>query len=1117
MDKQARDTISKHIMKLDVRYAIDEWYDRLISAGSSWLEKIMLNIETSDVILLLISENYLSSDFCYSVEMQKAVSMSVRGKPIVIPVILSDCDWKETPLARLQALPWGGKAIDEWSDNDAAYRDVAESIGRAIMSAFPADPSEDSGRQPVVTDVSDDTTASSDQAADPNIKNYELIANSVIPEISSEARLFKHTTTGARFYHLYNNDSNNLFCPAFRTPVANNLGAVAALRHMVLCGSRKYPVKDPFKELLTSSLQTSINALSYPDRIIFPLSSKVEKDFFNIVDVYCDAIFHPLLRKNDFYREAWHLHMDGPRSAPYIKGIVYDMMARVYANPESHVERKLFRHLLPDTVYTFESAGVPECIVDLTYEDVLEYHRIYFHPSNCWFFLYGNIPTEKTLMVIHRNYLSTYKPFSVSTRINRQPLWKTPRAVNIPKPTSLSDERDRTVVLGWIFCDTTDALMVLAGKVLGEYLLSRYTSPLRRELIDRGVGDDFHDMSGFDSELAQALFLIGLPVPQSPSSKQVEKNVMDALSCIAEKGLDREDLLESINEVEIRMLEITYNGEYPYPLRLASRCFRSWMYDGDPASHIDLKNHFDTLRIYCRQHPQYFSNLIRDRMINNTHRLVATISPSPEEERRYTSLLAHLPRELTKGMKQNRLNRIYALSKELDDESKNPFAAGAVSRLPRIQKRDLPPAGNSVDTEIVVIDGIASYLHPVFTNGIHYLDVIMDCTSLPTELLPFLPLFSELVEQQIDCVAHIFIGKPVRKDALPSVRISWRMKSLPDSFNERLSAFQTIVAKRPSFTRNNLLSVLSRLLDDTLLSFVRNGHRFAIRRAGSALNSALRLEEMTAGTGMYTFLKTRSDPALFDMMASALHEIHNRLIRRSTTTISITTRNPHAILDGCRSLIEILPDASPQRLPFFSDPFETDGKGVCIDIDSNVNFVAECYDMGFQDAGQSALLLVLSRFLSARHLWDMIRVAGGAYGGMALYTDTKQVFGFTSYRDPHIKKTLERYRHALQRTADGIDADSLEESIIRTIGYLDSPKSPSDLGYGETCDLLFLKTPEYRQLVRDTVLNCTTGDIEKKAQELLNCDTRSIAVFGSSVSIEGFLSSTDGFSRYKID
>jgi presequence protease len=538
-----------------------------------------------------------------------------------------------------------------------------------------------------------------------------------IPELRSTAYLFEHEKSGARLLHLYNDDPNNLFSIAFRTPVSDNTGVPHILEHSVLCGSRKFKIKDPFQELLKGSLQTFLNALTYPDKTVYPVSSQVGADFFNLVDVYCDAVFHPLLSQNTFYQEGWHFDADSPDGAAGIKGIVYNEMKGVFSDFASHVKRKTVSLLFPDTSYFFESGGEPEHITDLTWEQFRRFHGQYYHPSNSFVFLCGNIPSETTLAFLDERYLGEFERAAQTPEIAAQKPWSMPRRAVIDAPAPEKDDGSATVALAWMFGMSSDPVVSLLGRILYRYLMGTESSPLKRALIDSGLGEDLDDICGFETEFIHNVFGVGLRKTRPEHAATIESLVFSTLKKEVERGLDERLLEGALRQTEFRLREITDAGHFPYNLLLAERCYRSWIYNGDPCAHLAFERPLSLIREERKKGCGFFADKIRELLIDNRHYLCITVRASSDMGRRLETQTQEQARSLTKHFTPDDTNAAYELTRRLVEEQKKPPSPESLASLPRLCKKNLPRTNRTVPTVETPLDGIRTFVHPLFTSG----------------------------------------------------------------------------------------------------------------------------------------------------------------------------------------------------------------------------------------------------------------------------------------------------------------------------------------------------------------------------------------------------------------
>jgi len=939
-----------------------------------------------------------------------------------------------------------------------------------------------------------------------------------IPELRSEAVLFTHSATRARVLHLYNDDPNNLFCIAFRTPVRNNTGVPHILEHSVLCGSRHYRVKDPFQEMLKGSLYTFLNAMTYPDKTVYPVSSQVERDFYNLIDVYCDAVFHPLLSENTFYQEGWHFDVENPAGPIDIKGIVYNEMKGVYSDFRSHVARKTMNALFPDTVYSWESGGEPEHITELDWKQFRDFHAKYYHPSNALIFLYGNLPSEKTLRLLHEKYLHEYRFLAIDSTIEPQPRWDTPRSIAFEAPAPAEENGTATVAMAWIFGPSYDPVTAITGTVLWRYLLGTEMSPLKRALIDSRLGEDLDDISGFDTDLLQATFTAGLRKTKPEYGEKISSIILDTLRSVVEKGFD-DDLLEgALRQTEFRFREIA-NTHYPYNLALAERCFRSWLYDHDPLAHLAFEKPLSFVKDEKRKGHSYFADAIKNMLFDNPHRLTVTISASSDMGKRLETQTQQHVAALSRDITPEHKKRYHELTRCLLEEQKKPNDPAAVAELPKIAKSDLPAKNQRVPLKKGSIGSVPLYMHPIFTSGIAYVDIGFDFSIISPELLPYLPLHNALLTR---CgAAGLNYQEMARRIALatggiagsllaetrsdsPSALTTYSFfhgKALPERFEEMTGIFADLFHKPDLTNAKQIKDLLLEMRNDLSASIMYNGYVIAAGHAASRLSASAMLDEIFDGIAQLRFLSRLIAADDQAVIAERINQIHQTLMRSSACVVSMTADNPEALVKPVERLIAQLPEKHLPRPPLPS-PAGSTGKPLGIEISSSVNFVARSWKIERRDPSDVATLSVMSKNLSTNYLWEKVRMQGGAYGGRAFFSSGHPVFSCASYRDPNLSATLGHFEKALEEMARGLSHASVDQSIIGTIGRIDEPRSPHGKGYGETLALLNGSSVERRQAIRDNVLAATPEMLAKKAGEILDQKATAITILGSAAAFE---------------
>ncbi|MBD3344018.1 MAG: hypothetical protein GF401_03040 [Chitinivibrionales bacterium] len=948
------------------------------------------------------------------------------------------------------------------------------------------------------------------------INGFEIIKVEPIPELRSEAVLFNHQKTGARLVHLYNEDPDNLFSIAFRTPVSDNTGVPHILEHSVLGGSKKFPIKDPFQELLKGSLQTFLNALTYPDKTVYPVSSQVEKDFYNLVDVYCDAVFNPLLTDTTFFQEGWHYDITDPEGPIDIKGIVYNEMKGVFSDFSSHVHRKTMSALLPDTTYTYESGGEPESITDLTIDQWREFHKRFYHPSNSFIFLYGNMPSEKTLKFLQENYLGGYEALPVNSTIQEQPLWKSPQQIEIEAPAPEEDDGTATVAICWLFGNSFDPVDYLSGIIISRYLLGTQSSPLRRALIDSGLGEDLDDISGFDSEIIHGVFAAGLRKTRPEHARKITDLVMDTLKKQVDQGLDKDILEGAVRQTEFRLREIT-GGHFPYNLRLADRCYRSWLYDKDPLTHLTFEKNLAKIKSDPAGQAEFFGNKIRTMLLENTHRLSAIIKASSAKGKELEQQTRTHVEELTRGFDERDRKKYHDLTTKLIEQQKKPPSPEGLAKLPHLNKNDLPRENKIVPVEQIELSTVPVYMHPQFTAGIVYVDIGFDYSHIDEALLPFLPLYSELLTHcgagglNYEAMAtrvslatggissSVLCQTKAQSTTDLSLRFFLHGKALVAKSDDMMGVFSDIFTT-PDLTDKKLLrDLLYESRNDFNASIISAGHIYAMTNASASLCRSEWINERIDGIFQLRFLNSLVREENIDALAEKVQALHSALISQDTCCISVTADDPSRHTAQLESLIGRLPTGVPQSpKPVATAEPVTARKG--IEISASVNFVAQAWQLQSITPEEAGLLSLLSRNLSTGFLWDKIRVEGGAYGGMSAFSPVHPVFTCGSYRDPNVSKTLNNFIEGLKQAAEGIEEQSVDQSIIGTIGKIDKPKSPHSRGFGETIALLGGRTREYRGALREAILSATPGNIKAIAQKILDQENTAITVLGNTAS-----------------
>ncbi len=954
-----------------------------------------------------------------------------------------------------------------------------------------------------------------------------------VAEIRSQVRMFRHRKTGARVLHMHNDDPNNLFALAFRTPVWNDTGVPHILEHSVLSGSRRFPLKDPFQYLLRSSLQTFLNALTYPDKTVYPASSQVEKDFFNLFDVYCDAVFHPLLTRETFLQEGWHFAVSDMDKPIDISGIVYNEMKGVFSEFSNHVMRKTMSSLFPDTVYRHESGGEPLHITELTHEQLLDYHSRYYHPSNAYIVLYGNIPSEKSLAFLNDRYLDEFNSREVASAIEPQKPWHCPAHIEFDAPGTREDDGLATVAVNWLYGSSLDPMNRIEGKIVSRYLLDTEGSPLRRALIDSGLGEDLAEISGFESELVQNTFAAGLRKANPEACDRITETIYRVLEDQASGNFDAALLEGALRQQEFRLREVEDNGFLPYNLMLAERCFASWIYDGDPLMHLRFSGTIETLKNRLVKEPGYFESIIRERFLDNRHYLVSVVRASSkkgEELARQTR--AHVGR-LTKDFDSSQKARLYETTKKLSAYQSAPPSSDALASLPQLTMEDLPRKNRVTPAEETTVNGAKMYLHPLSTSGIVYLDCGFDVTGLDKQGLLLLPLLTEVLTR---CGAAGYdsaqmatrisratggVSSSIHAEArcdgggTPVISCMVHIKSLQERIDDA-QQIVTDVLSAPKLEDPKLVKdCLYEMRNDMSNSIISNGHSYALRHAAAKLDATAWVHECTDGITQLRFLDELLVQDDMESLIVGLKSLFTSCVTQEGLFFSITAEEPRYYLTHVERIARCLPQGpGTGTASGFSQQPRLRIHG--IEINSSVNFVARAQVLEALSPQRMANALVLSRILSTGYLWQSIRMEGGAYGGFSRYGFSQPVFCFGSYRDPHITRTLDAYDKSLQDVRRHLDAGTLQQNIMGAIGKIDTPRTPHSQGLRETLNRVRGFFPDYRQAIRDAVLSSNIERIREIAGALGDQRNGAVTVLGNRGALDAAQKENVAFQRQTL-
>ncbi|HAJ27573.1 MAG TPA: hypothetical protein DCG53_10080 [Syntrophus sp. (in: bacteria)] len=955
-----------------------------------------------------------------------------------------------------------------------------------------------------------------------------------IPEIRVTAYELEHIVTGAKVLHLHCDDRENLYAIAFRTPPKDSTGLPHILEHAVLAGSKNYPVKDAFNELLRGTLQTFINAFTYPDKTIYPVASQVKVDFFNLARVYTDLVFRPRLLRETFLQEGHHLewaaNAEGQENLT-ISGIVYNEMKGAYSSPDNLMYKAIQENLFPDTIYRFDSGGNPADIPNLTYEQFKEFHQAYYSPSNARIFIYGDIPTGEHLLFL-QEMLKDFGRISLDSSIPTQERWSSPRAVKDVFPIGREDDPHGKAIanMAWLLTENTDEETVILLQVISGVLVGSAAGALRKALIDSGLGQDLSPVTGFERDYKQVVFAVGLRGTEAQKGEAIESLILDTLARVVREGVDKELIEGTLHQIEFRGREIIRQN-YPYGIVLMNRVFHTWMYDGDPLHSLNFPGLIDIIRRKWQKNPSLFEDLIQKWLIDNPHRILSVMEPSPTCMETWEGAFRKKMAGIKDSLVKNEQERIRQEVRELKVFQTEPDPPSAVATLPRLKITDIGGKTENIPGKLVSMDNTMGMTHDLFTNGISYLDLAFDISAIPDDLQPYLPLLGKFITQ---------MGAAGMGYEDMSKRIALKTGGIRCSLNAGLimnqgRSWQEMIFRLKTLNRHipdaiNILSDLlcagdltdQRRMQDLLMekknrfhaSIVPSGHLFARRLAASNLSVSAWRDEQWHGKTQLRSLKQMADELDENregFLEKLLH-LKREVFRKDRLTFNLTAEEGGltTMSDNLAPLVARFPSGSlaenikPPRL-------EPVNRGVA--IPAQVSYVARALPAPSYGHSDTAALMVASRYLSNGYLYKQIRVQGGAYGGMSSYDPMVGVFSFLSYRDPHILRTLKVYDDAITAlNQQNISQEDLDKAVIGTVGIMDRPMDPSNKGYTAMIRHLSGLTDAYRQTLRDEILSMTI----KKLGEASACfldksrESSSIAVFSSEEHLQSVNSALEG-------
>jgi Zn-dependent M16 (insulinase) family peptidase len=947
--------------------------------------------------------------------------------------------------------------------------------------------------------------------------DFDLLSGTDLPEYRGKGLRFRHRATGCEVFHVVCDDPENCFAFGFRTPSRDGSGAAHIVEHSVLCGSEAYPVKDPFLVMARRSLATYLNALTYPDRTVYPAASAVEADYFNLMSVYGDAVFFPLLDKKTFSQEGHRLQFGDDGKLAY-GGVVYNEMRGAYSSADALTSafsvESLFEKGHP---YSYDSGGDPDLMPELSYEGFVDFWASQYHPANCRIFLYGNIPTERQLDFLASRFLSRHNPRWSAIKpaldgqggpeeIARAQPWAEPKRLELRCPPEAGSDGTTSIIMNWLLPEPESAAELLAVELIGEILIGHDGSPLSVALRDSRLGDDLSPQEGLDTSFREPIFTVGLRGSGAGREEAMEKTVLAALEDFCRTGPAEDELDAAFHSIAFSNREIRRGGG-TYGTRLMSRAYRTWMRGGSPE-----------LRAHIRREPHYIPGLARRILLENPHRVTLTALPdaaeAEDQDLKRAAKLALIESRLTEGER----TAIQRESEELMRSQAEADPPESLARLPRLTRADIGRFIDIVPREKGRVAGAELSAHPLFTNGIVYLDLAFPLDGLSMAEFRWLPLLSRFLSNA--GLPGLSYGKtaallarysggfgamldsgtpfggstpPPTMTAPPAARqvsyIVFRLKALADRFPAALDLALRLLSEADLGDLGRVGDILSELGNDVISALIPSGNSFALARAGASWSPALEADDLWRGMGQFRFLKELRAACPVETCAEALGSLRASLVSRNALKVNLTAGGED--MPGALAALESGLSGLPERAAALKSPLPGSdllpiGKSEAYAVPSQVGFVAAACPSSALGRPEYAHETVLAHLLTTGPLWDELRVKRGAYGASCYIESLEGVAFFSTYRDPRPVDSLEFFGSSLQALArkESCSEGCIEEAVVGTAGHDLKPLLPEERGLADFRRELYGIDDEVRLAKRDALLATGPKDVEAAAARL---------------------------------
>ena len=953
---------------------------------------------------------------------------------------------------------------------------------------------------------------------------YELLQEHHLKDLQSEGYILKHKKSGAKVVLLSNNDENKVFSIGFRTPPKDSTGLPHILEHSVLCGSKRFPSKDPFVELVKGSLNTFLNAMTYPDKTVYPIASCNAKDFQNLMHVYMDAVFYPNIYEHDeiFRQEGWSYKLDSADGKLEYNGVVYNEMKGAFSSPEGVLDRVVLNSLFPDTSYRNESGGDPEVIPELTYEQFLDFHRKYYHPSNSYIYLYGDMDMAEKLEWFDKEYLSQFDAIEIDSEIKKQEAFTERKEVEISYSVSSNESEEDNTYLSYnkVIGTSLDRNLYLAFEILDYALLSAPGAPLKKALVDAGIGRDI--MGSYDNGIYQPVFSIVAKNANIEQKEEFISVIESTLKAIVENGMDKKAIEAGINYHEFRYREADF-GNFPKGLMYGLQIFDSWLYDDEkPFIHLDAIETFDFLK--KQVNTDYFEQLIQKYLLDNTHASIVVVKAEKGRTARLEKELDEKLQAYKASLSKEEVDKLVERTAQLIAYQEEPSTEEELKTIPVLEREDISREIAPIYNEEKYYNDTLMIYHNIETNGIGYVDLLFDLSAVPAGMLSYVgilqsvlgiidtknyeygELFNEINVHTGGIGTSLEMYPDVTKAKEKEFKATFEMKSkaLYNKLPVAFAMMKEILVNSKLDDEKRLKEILDMTKSRLQMRFQSAGHLTSALRAMSYASPLAKFKDITNGIGFYQTVNDICEH--FDEkkeeLIQNLQKLCKILFRADNMMISYTA-SEEGLTNMDKFIADLKVDLYEENVESTPCVLHCEKKNEGFKTSSKVQYVARAGNFIDQGVDYTGALQILKVILSYDYLWQNVRVKGGAYGCMSSFNRLGDGY-FVSYRDPNLEKTNEIYEGITDylRNFNVTDRD-MTKYIIGTISNIDQPMNP--VAKGDRSLNLYMNrvSKEMIEMERKQILDATQEDIRKLAdivEAVLNANQ--LCVIGGEEKIE---------------